>query len=121
MANRYLDPNRPLPVLLGQGLDGIVDKVPYGGTPEAPTERARRRRYGDALALCGTAPDHEKREVHGAELQANLRAYGTTVDLLLVAQAQMRADLARRRKLSGMAHVVALNARGRRVKFDSKV
>jgi hypothetical protein len=96
MEHPFLDPNRPLPRLLGKGLDAIIEKKPLRQWPVAPSEGDRRQRYWDALAADGSFPAHEKREVHGAELQANLRAYGTTIDLFLLAQAMCREEMVRR-------------------------
>lgn len=93
----FLDPNRPLPQLAGQGLDAIVDRGKSLWPLVAPTQRARLERYENALAVLGEGPDHDRRAVHGAELQANVRAYGTTIELRLLARAMCRQDLAWRR------------------------
>ena len=78
----YLDPNRPPPQLLGEGLDAIMDKSKRYRSPD---RQARQQRYSDALCHAGEAEDHAKREVHGVELQDNLRAYGTTIDMRYIA------------------------------------
>lgn len=96
MEHPFLDPNRPPPLLLGEGLDAIIQKGPLRGSASEPSRQGRLDRYADALAHAGEAPDHGRREVHGVELQANLRAYGTTIDLRLLAQAMCREDMAER-------------------------
>ena len=97
MANpTWLDPNRPL-VLLGHGLDAVMDKTPRRRWNPEPSPKARQRRYDDGLATFGEGENHDQRAVHGVELQDNLRAYGTTIDLRAVAFAEMRMDLATRR------------------------
>lgn len=97
MANSsWLDPNRPLR-LLGHGLDAVMDKTPRRRWNPEPSPKARQRRYDDGLATFGVAENHDRRAVHGVELQDNLRAYGTTIDLRAVASAEMRMEQATRR------------------------
>lgn len=100
MEHPFLDPNRPLPKLLREvvekDLDAIIQKGPLRRAAGAPSEQWRKDRYDDALAHVGEPEDHGRRAVHGAELQANLRAYGTTIDLFLVAQAMCREEMALR-------------------------
>lgn len=96
--------------LLGQRLDAILDRG-RRQLPVVPTPAQRLDRYADALALAGEAPDHDRSAVRGAELQANLGAYGTTIDLRLVAQAMCRMDLAAR---AAPARGTVTRLRGRR-------
>jgi hypothetical protein len=122
MEHPFLDPNRPLPKLLREmvekDLDAIIQKGPLRACAGAPSEKWRKDRYDDALAYVGETKDHAKRAVHGAELQANLRAYGTTIDLFLVAQAMCREEMARRAReqkgIEAAQRVGVLHLRNRR-------